>query len=255
MNDSMDEKSLRAEHTPHAVAERLRAGHAQSHLRDFVYGSVDGLVTTFAVVAGVAGAKLSTAIVLILGLANLLADGFSMAVGNFLGTRAEHQQRQRHERIERMHIDRVPEGEREEIRQIFAAKGFAGEDLERAVELITADRTRWVQTMLTEELGLAPTSPHPLGAAWTTFVAFVLVGSIPLLPFVFDAVAPGTLPADPFAVSAVMTGAGFFAVGSLKGRWVGQRHWISGLETLAIGAVAAALAYGVGLGLKGLLDG
>src|SRR5204862_7986334 len=115
-------KQLLAEqHPPAAIRRRLASGPAQSYLGDFVLGAVDGCVTTFAVVAGVAGAGLTQGptIVIILGLANVLADGFSMAVGNFLGTKSDQQVVDRIRRTEEMHIDEVPEAEREEIRQIF----------------------------------------------------------------------------------------------------------------------------------------
>ena len=107
---------------PEAIARRLKAKPTHSYLRDFVYGAIDGIVTTFAVVAGVAGARLSTAIVVILGLANLVADGFSMAVGNFLATQAERQLKDKARAMEQKHIETVPEGEKEEIRQIFSGK-------------------------------------------------------------------------------------------------------------------------------------
>src|SRR5687768_17500256 len=120
-------------HTPDAVRTRLSAVRSHSYLRDFVYGAVDGTVTTFAVVSGVAGAQLPARIVLVLGVANVVADGFSMAVGNFLATRAERQLLQQARRVEEQHVHDVPAGEREEIRQIYAGKGFTGHDLERAV--------------------------------------------------------------------------------------------------------------------------
>jgi VIT1/CCC1 family predicted Fe2+/Mn2+ transporter len=222
-----------------------------SYLRDFVYGAIDGTVTTFAVVAGVAGAGLGDSVVIVLGFANLVADGFSMAVSNFLGTRAELQQRARARRDEEHSIALAPEGEREEIRQIFAAKGFADADLDRAVDVITADRQVWVDTMMTDELGYGADNSDPLRAAAATFAAFVTLGFLPLTVFVVDLAAPGNISA-PFAWSAAMTALAFFAVGTLKARFADRRPWRSGLETLAIGGAAAALAFAVGSLLQGV---
>ena len=138
-NNKKEPESLEKTHTPSAIRKRLQFGVQHSYLKDFIYGAIDGAVTTFAVVSGVAGAGLSIKIVIILGLANLFGDGFSMAVGNFLGTRAEEQLREQARKEEEFHIQEIPQGEREEIRQIFAAKGFAGRELEKVVEVITAD--------------------------------------------------------------------------------------------------------------------
>jgi len=244
---------LKAEHTPQAVRQRLSAGPTHSYLRDFVYGAMDGTVTTFAVVAGVVGAQLSAGIIVVLGLANLLADGFSMAVSNYLGTRAEDALREKMRQVEREHIRRYPAGEREEVRQIFAAKGFTGDDLDRAVKTITSDVDRWVDTMLTDELGVSLQGPSAVRAAWSTFIAFVVVGALPLLAFVIDVLLPGdaAVPA-PFLVSSILTGFAFFIIGAAKSRFIGHKWWTSGLETLGIGAVAAALAYFVGAALRGI---
>jgi len=245
-------ESLAAEHTPQAIEERLAGGPVHSYLRDWVYGAIDGTVTTFAVVAGVMGAELASSVILVLGVANLFADGFSMAVGNFLGTRAEEERRQKLRRAEHDHIRLHPHGEREEIRQIFAAKGFEGADLERAVDTITSDVDRWVETMLTEEHGLSLVGPNPLRAAWSTFWSFVIVGAIPLLAFVYQNFTDGVPVDRAFMFSSAMTAAAFFAVGALKGRFVDQSWFRGGLETLGIGGLAAIIAYGVGVLLRGI---
>jgi VIT1/CCC1 family predicted Fe2+/Mn2+ transporter len=242
---------LQETHTPGAIRARLAAGPDHSYLRDFVYGAIDGCVTTFAVVSGVAGAGLSSGIVVILGSANLLADGFSMAVSNYLGTKAEQQHREKVRRLEERHIASYPAGEREEIRQLFAAKGFEGKDLERVVAVITSDQRRWVDTMLQEEYGLSLHGPSPLRAAAITFAAFCIVGLIPLLPYCLQ-----LLGADPaagaFTWSIGLTALAFFAVGAMKSRFVDEPWRRSGLTTLLIGGVAALLAYGVGVLLRGL---
>jgi VIT1/CCC1 family predicted Fe2+/Mn2+ transporter len=228
------------EHTVEAIQARLSAGPRQNYLRDWIYGGIDGAVTTFAVVSGVVGAQLSPWVILVMGFANLFADGFSMAASNFLGTRAEHEDLKRLEAIEYRHVDLAPEGEREEVRQIFRGKGFTGEDLTRLVDLITSDRARWVRTMLTEEYGLPQQVRSPWLAAITTFSAFLVCGLVPLLPFLFGG-------HDPLFLSIAMTGIVFFGIGSLKSRWSMSVWWRSGLSTLAVGVIAAGLAYAVGL--------
>jgi vacuolar iron transporter family protein len=232
---------LQAEHTPHAVADRLAAATRHNYLGDFVLGAVDGTVTTFAVVAGVAGAGLSGNVAVILGLANLLADGFSMAVGNYLSTKAEQQVVDNVRRIEALHIEHHPAGEREEIRQIFAGKGFEGDLLEQIVDVITQNRDQWINTMLTEEFGLRIEHPRPLKAGVSTFIAFVIAGSVPLLPFFLE-----LPPATTFRVSTLATGVTFFLIGVAKGFVVNRSAWRSGAETFIIGAIAAALAWAVG---------
>ena len=180
-------------HSPGAIRERLSRPAAQDHLRDFIYGGIDGAVTTFAVVAGVAGAGLSSTVVIILGVANLIADGFSMAVSNFAATRAEMQQRALARVEEERQILEIPEGEREEIRQIFSLKGFSGENLDRVVEVITDNPKVWVDTMMLEERGYSKTREEPLRAAGATFLAFVVVGFIPLFAVIFDTVFPSVI--------------------------------------------------------------
>ena len=202
-------------------------------------------VTTFAVVSGVVGAQLSPSIIVILGLANLLADGFSMAAGNYSGTKAELDLREHLAAVERRHIEQDPGGEREEVRQIFARKGFTGKLLERIVGVITGERGRWVKTMLAEEYGLPIEDRVPLRAALSTFSAFLVCGAAPLMPFLIGL-------KHPFSWSVGLTAAVFFTIGSAQSRWSVYPWWQTGFGTLGIGGVAAALAYLVGYLLRGL---
>lgn len=241
--------ALPSDHTPTAVHRRIGAENRPGYVRDFVYGAIDGCVTTFAIVAGVVGAERSPSLIVILGLANLLADGLSMAVGNFLGTKSELEMLDRARRIEEDHIEHVPEGEREEIREIFRLKGFEGDLLEQVVDVITADRRQWVDTMLVDEWGLSLTRVSPLRAATVTLIAFVTIGFVPLLAYVLLPTGSWE-PATLFRVSVVTTGATFFGVGALKSLVTETRWWRGGLETLLMGGAAAAVAYGVGAVLR-----
>ena len=228
------------EHSPDAIRKRLEDGPAHNYLRDWIYGGIDGAVTTLAVVTGVAGAQLSNWIILALGFANLFADGFSMAASNYLGTRAEHDDWRRLETIEHRHIELAPEGEREEVKQIFERKGFTGNDLQRIVELTTADRERWVRTMLVDEYGLPHAVRSPWRAAVTTFTAFVICGLAPLVPYIFGTV-------HSLLVSVILTAIVFVIIGSIKSKWSTNTWWHSGLTTLLVGAIAAFLAYLAGV--------
>ncbi len=241
-------RSLEAEHRPEAVQQRLARKRSQSYLGDAVLGGIDGCVTTFAVVAGAVGGGLSGIVVIVLGFANLLADGFSMAVSNYQGTKSQREQVEQARRAEERHIEEIPGGEREEIRQIFANKGFSGGTLEKIVEVITSDRTLWVDTMLTEELGLEIEGPDPLRAALATFAAFIAVGLVPLVPFVVPDLSLDTR----FMASATATGIAFFGVGMVKGLVLDRAALWSGIETLLTGGGAALLAYAVGTWLRSI---
>jgi VIT1/CCC1 family predicted Fe2+/Mn2+ transporter len=231
-------------HTPEAIRRRLTVERRPAYTRDWIYGGIDGAVTTFAIVAGSAGAQLSASVVIILGVANLLADGFSMAASNFSGTKAEHDEWHRLVEVESRHIRLDPEGEREEVRQIMAGNGFEGPDLERAVEVVTANEKRWVETMLVHEYGLALELRSPWRAALATFAAFAVCGLVPLLPYLLRAEHANML-------SMILTGVVFFAIGSAKSMVSTLSWWRSGMETFGIGSAAAIVAFAVGRVLGG----
>ncbi len=231
-------------HSPQEVEARINGPARRSYLRDTVYGALDGAVTTFAIVAGVAGAGLSSTIIIALGVANVLADGFSMAAGNYSGTKAELDNIKRIRKIEERHIRENPEGERLELRAILAAKGLSGQVLDDATETISSDHTAWIDMMVVDEYGISPVEPHPMRAAIATFVAFLVSGMVPLIPFLFGV-------GNAFSIAVISTGCVFFLIGTLKSRWSLESWWRSGLETLLIGGVAASIAYFVGSLFRG----
>jgi vacuolar iron transporter family protein len=244
-------KPLSHSHQPEAIRRRLNAPHQPDYTGDAVLGAIDGTVTTFAIISGVAGAGLPATAALILGIANVVADGFSMAVSNYQATQSEKENLDKVRREEERHIDHAPAGEREEIRQIFADKGFEGELLEEVVKVITADREVWIDTMVREEYGLTTEPRSSVRAAWITFVAFCVAGAIPLLPY---AVMVGDSQAM-FVLSASLAGVVFFLIGWMRGKVFELNPLKTALGTLALGAGASAIAYGLGSLVESLIDG
>jgi VIT1/CCC1 family predicted Fe2+/Mn2+ transporter len=169
-----------------------------------------------------------------------------MGAGNFVATRAEQERALQLRGREERHVHLDPSGETEEIRQIYRAKGFAGPALDTITHLITSRRDVWINTMLAEEYGLAAARRQPFSAAAATFTAFVVAGSLPLLPF-----AAG-IPQGPLIATA-STAVVFLAIGSLKSRWSPYPWWRSAIETCVIGMGAAAVAYLVGAALQRLI--
>jgi len=224
------------------------------HFDDFIYGSIDGAVTTFAIVAGVIGASLSPTIILILGFANLFADGFSMAAANYQASKARNEYIEMKRRQEEWEIDNLEDQEKEEIREIYDKKGFKDELLDEVVRIITSRRKVWIDTMMKEELGLIEDNKRPLDSSISTFVGFNLVGLIPLIPFMIF-IALGIDPSlDAFTFSIIFVVSAFFLVGVIKGEIVKKSKIKSGLYTLIIGGIAALVAYSVGYGLNILIQ-
>ena len=217
----------------------------KDYISEFVYGGIDGAITTFAVVAGAAGAQAELYWVLIFGFANLIADGFSMSVGNYFSVKADRDNYDKHRKIEYWEIENLREKEVQEIREIYEAKGFKGELLEQVVEVITSDNDVWVDTMMKEELEMNKDEKGPIKTAFATFLSFNLVGIIPLLAYIFAQILD--LKQDNlFLISCLSTAAALMFVGFLKSK-VTEKPFLKGImETLLLGGLAAFLAYYVG---------
>lgn len=243
MMDRTDIKKALAKHR----AEEPHGSGLGPYIHDIVYGANDGIVTTFAVVAGVTGADLASSVVVILGFANVFADAISMGLGNFLSGKSRQDNYQRIFKEELREIDEIPEIEREEIREIFEAKGFKGADLDRVTEIITSDKNVWVDTMMREEHGLASDEEGtPLLHGLATFGAFIVFGSIPIAPYLLP-----IADTSRFLVTIGSTVVALLLVGLLRS-WVTRERLIRGpVEIVSVGLVCAFVAYYIGVALKG----
>ncbi|MBT8178046.1 MAG: VIT1/CCC1 transporter family protein [Eudoraea sp.] len=224
----------------------------EPYLGEFVYGGMDGCVTTFAVVAGAVGAGLDSAIIIILGFANLLADGFAMSVGAYLSTKTEKDNFDKYRTQAAKNVEALLEHEKQEIQKIYSEKGFEGQLLTQVVEVITKDKERWVDVKMKEGMQMSRPKKSPVRIGGITYVSFILIGLIPLLIFVIDYFNPLNL--NLFVTSSVLTAGGFFLIGWLKA-YVNQTRVLKGvIETVGLGAIAAIVAYFVGALLEHLLS-
>lgn len=247
--DRLDAQASREAHETSA-AEPHRQAQGR-YIKSLVYGGLDGIVTTFAVVAGVAGASLSSGIVLILGFANVIADGLSMAIGDYLSTKAENEYNQAERQRELWEVENYAEGEKREMIEIYEAKGLNRGDAALVVDIISKNKKAWVDIMMVEELGIVESDESAVGNAVATFLSFAVFGFVPLLAYVVGYCVP-LLKAHLFVIACLLTAATLFALGAAKVRITGRAWWKSGLETFVVGGLAAAAAYGIGYALSGL---
>lgn len=218
-------------------------------IRDAVYAGHDGIITTFAVIAGIVGADLSAGVAIVLGIANLVADGLSMGVGNFLGLQSEQIFVRRQEQIERKEIEDRPEEETEEIRQIYRDKGFEGELLEEIVKKITSDKDRWTHVMLHEELGLQhPEEIRPIRNGLITFGSFMISGAIPLLAYLIP-----TFSGMRFEASIGLTVMALAGLGAARSIVTRENPFFAALAVLLMGSLAGSAAYFIGFALRSLV--
>jgi len=249
-----DREASAQAHSGRRIVQAAAEEHGQpshQYIGDLVYGGLDGIVTTFAVVSGVAGAELGSHIVLILGLANLFADGFSMATGAYLSSKSEAEYYQREREREAWEVDHFPEGEKAELLEVYRARGYGDEDSARLVEIQSKTKDRWVNAMMIDELGLLPDEKSPLRSALATFLAFVTAGSVPLLIYLAGFILP--VPASvAFPVSIGLSALALFGLGAAKVLVTERNLLRSGLEMLLVGGMASVVAYIVGALLKGV---
>ena len=214
-------------------------------------GGIDGSITTFAIVAASAGAHLESVFIIILGLANLIADGFSMSIGSYLSTQSESDHYNKHLREEKWEVEFNPDEGRAEIREIYSKKGFSGDLLDQIVNKIVENKDLWISTMMREEHNLIPDRKSAVSRASVTFISFIIVGFIPLLVYVADLIKP--LHIDLFLWASILTGIAFILIGILKSYVTESKMIQSVFQTFLLGLVAALIAYYTGSFLEQLL--
>ena len=240
----------RRRRTP-AQAEHAHGRPSHRYIGPVVYGGLDGIVTTFAVVSGVAGARLGAHVVLVMGLANLLADGVSMAVGAYLSQHSEQEYYERERQRERWQIRHERRAEKRILATIYEHNGFTPVDARRLTRLETHNPQHWSRTMLIEELGLLADDRNPLAIALVTFAAFVVAGSVPLLVYLAGLVVP-IAPDTALATSLGLSAAALFGLGAAKVLVTDRDMLRSGAQMLIVGGLAAGVAYVVGVLLRRL---
>lgn len=237
-----DKKGLIKSHSKHKEIHDTGKG---KYIKSWVYGGLDGIITTFAVVAGVAGAALNTNIILILGFANLIADGISMAIGDYLSTKSQTEYYDLERKREEWEVKNNPKGEEEEMLEIYEKKGLTKKDSKDLVKILKKNKKLWVDTMMHEELELLKPEESPIKNGIITFISFTLFGFIPLILYLIAIIFNFSIQKE-FMLTSVLAGIAMFSLGSLKTKVTGKNWLRSGLETLLIGGLAATAAYFIG---------
>jgi VIT1/CCC1 family predicted Fe2+/Mn2+ transporter len=219
------------------------------YVGETVYGGLDGVITTFAVVSGSAGADLGARVIVILGLANILADGFAMGTGAFLAARSHKELCEEELRRELAEIERFPDAAREELADVYRAQGYSQTEIESLLEVETKTPERWARAMMADKVGLARDDRNPLLIGLTTFCSFAIAGFIPLLAFIYGVFHPMESTVS-FWITLALCAATLFALGAAKVFVTGLSVLRSGLEVLGIGGLAGAVAYAVGYLLR-----
>ena len=218
-------------------------------IRQIIFGMNDGIVSVFALLAGVAGAGLDPTTILITLLAASIAGALSMAAGEFISSKSERNYYENEIKQERLEIKLVPEIEKEELRLIYRKKGFEGEILEKIVTQIIKDPDLWVREMVIDELGIAELEQGgELKGVIVIFISFVAGSLFPTFPYIaFQALDSIQI----FWIASFVTFFGLFIVGALK-KYITGVNWLkSGLEMLIVGTLAFVASYFIG-GLFGV---
>ncbi|KAG7396327.1 hypothetical protein PHYBOEH_002462 [Phytophthora boehmeriae] len=230
----------------HAQENHMTGGE---HIKSGVYGGLDGIITTFATVTSVAGSGLPHSVILIIGLAHLVADGLSMGLGDMLSSQAEADLANHERSRETWEFENYPEGEIEEMVELYEKKGISTDDAVLVVHTLAKYKEAFIDIMMVEELNIMPVDDEdsPLTGGIITFVSFMVFGVIPLLSYLFNLIPGVNMSADAtLYTSCFLTVVTLFLLGAVKGSFVGQKWWASGTSMAINGSIAAACGWVIG---------
>ena len=221
------------------------------YIKASVYAANDGIVTTFAVVASVVGADLSAFVILILGFANLIADGFSMATGDYLGTKSESDHFRRERELEEQLFEQSQESARKEVERVLKNKGYSKQDSQSLAEYVSKNRKFFLDFIIFERLGYIPTSNQDaIKSSLVTFLSFMVAGAMPLLPYIFWKHLDVS---DIFVWASLFVGFTLFIIGAVRTFFTNKKWWAGGLEMLGAGGFAVLFAFIIGATLKRII--
>lgn len=219
--------------------------HDEQHMKssslvtDIVIGMSDGLTVPFALAAGLSGAVGTTAIVITAGLAEIAAGSIAMGLGGYLAGKTEQDHYNSELQREQTEVERIPEMEKQEVRDVFAEMGLSKESQNLIAEEIARDKEKWVDFMMKYELGLDKPDPkRARNSALNIGVSYIIGGLVPLSPYFFVA-----KPTDGLMASCIITVIALFIFGFFKAKVTGQNPWGGALRVTLIGSVAAAAAF------------
>ena len=226
------------------------------YAKSLVFGGLDGIITTFAVVAASVGGSLSTDVILLMGFANLVADGLSMGFGDYLSSQAEFEYTRAEHKREKWELDNYPEGEKQEMVELYVKRGMTESDATSVIEVMSKYKNFFLDVMMVEELGLMPPddSDSPAKNGVVTFLAFVVFGFIPLTPYVLNGATGASFTAN-FVAACLLTALTMLALGASKAKFTNQSMTKSAFLMLFNGGLAAVAAYLVSWGIAEALGG
>eukprot|EP01118_Nematostelium_gracile_P012047 TRINITY_DN434_c0_g1_i1.p1 TRINITY_DN434_c0_g1~~TRINITY_DN434_c0_g1_i1.p1 ORF type:complete len:308 (+),score=90.70 TRINITY_DN434_c0_g1_i1:2-925(+) len=248
------ESSKQAHDELFAAAAEKHGGGGSEYVEGIVFGGLDGIITTFAIVVAAAASKLTYGTILILGLANILGDALSMAIGDYLSTKAEEDHEESERKREEWEVDNMPEVEKQEMIDIYVKKGLKEADAREVVELLFQTKEAFLDIMMIEELHLMPKSDEGSSAwkgALVTFVSFIFWGGLPMIPYVASGTYDQQAGRDKifWAAVGVFSGCLYF-LGAVKGKITGKKWYLTGFTMLINGGITSVLAYFIGYYLE-----